>query len=68
MFLCWSTVAVAAAMAILWATGYSDVHSLKAGFGAWVAAGAGVSPFLFQHSNVIQIPEQEVGYGIMPGG
>jgi rhodanese-related sulfurtransferase len=27
------------AMSILWAYGYSDVHSLKGGFGAWVEAG-----------------------------
>ena len=27
------------AMTILWSYGYSDVHSLKGGFGAWVDAG-----------------------------
>ncbi len=39
MLLWWSIVAVAVAMSILWAYGYSDVHGLKGGFGAWVDAG-----------------------------
>lgn len=33
------------AMSILWAYGYSDVHSLKGGFGGWVEAGYPVVEF-----------------------
>ena len=33
------------AMSILWAYGYSDVHSLKGGFGGWVDAGYPVVEF-----------------------
>lgn len=33
------------AMSILWAYGYSDVHSLKGGFGGWVEAGYPAAEF-----------------------
>jgi rhodanese-related sulfurtransferase len=33
------------AMSMLWANGYSDVHSLKGGFGAWVEAGYPVGEY-----------------------
>ena len=33
------------AMAILWSYGYTNVHSLKGGFGGWVEAGYPVAEF-----------------------
>jgi len=33
------------AMSILWANDYSDVHSLKGGFGGWVDAGYPVAEY-----------------------